>query len=334
MGHLLSELLIASLCLLVIEGHILGSGSTQLVRHLFGVVELLAGPVQLRMPPLPAEPHVGRVPVEQLRGQHIGSVHGDALALMHGTGIAMIEVVVVAGVEGHLATIVEAHRHRVSPDGLDGPERAVLHFDAAVVLQEVQPVSGSEISSPARCLDPMVDAELVLLLAVLSGELVELLHFVAAIGQHDLRLFGLALAALLPGLHDSRDGLVLRFVAMHMSMHIVLPQRRQRLAAGQLLRRFALPVDLLTPNFAQLVRADMLPDSSQGRARVDGLKLLGVSDEHHLGAGVLDVLHHPLHLPGADHAGLVDDEHVSIGQLIATALPCVLPARQGPGDNS
>ena len=232
---------------------------------------------------------------------------------MHGPGITMIEVIVVAGVERHLAPVVEAHRHRVSPDGLDGPERAVLHFETAVVLQEVQPVSGGEISGPARRLDPMVDVELASLLAVLSGELVELLHFVAAVGQHDLGLAGLALAASLPSLHHSRDGFALRLVTVNMPMRIVLPQRWQRLATGQLLRRLPLPVDLLTSDLAQLVRADMLPNGPQGRTRLDGLQLLCVSDEHHLGASLLDVLHHPLHLPGADHAGLVDDEHVLAG---------------------
>ena len=46
------------------------------------------------------------------------------------------------------------------------------------------------------------------------------------------------------------------------------------------------------------------------RPGFDGLQLLRVSDQHHLGLVLLGHLEHPRELARADHAGFIDDEHI------------------------
>ena len=77
-----------------------------------------------------------------------------------------------------------------------------------------------------------------------------------------------------------------------------------------------------------LHRAVPLGDGPKRRTRFDGLKLLGVADQHHLGARGLGGGQHTLHLARADHASLVDHQHVAGCQQIAALLPLMLQAGQ------
>src|SRR3546814_15330235 len=65
-----------------------------------------------------------------------------ALRLVDRRRIAMIEVAVILDVERDAAPVVGAHRHTLIADALDRPERAVLHFQAALVAQEHDAVAG------------------------------------------------------------------------------------------------------------------------------------------------------------------------------------------------
>src|SRR3546814_18482299 len=62
------------------------------------------------------------------------------------------------------------------------------------------------------------------------------------------------------------------------------------------------------------------------RARLDRLQLLRVTDQDHLRAGVSGFAQHPLELARADHAGLVDDQHVTRCQAIAVPRPAMFDA--------
>src|SRR5947207_5515589 len=79
--------------------------------------------------------------IQARRRQHMGAVYRHALSLVDGRGIAMVELVVVLQLELHGSTVVGAHGHGLRADLLDGPERAVLHAKAALVLQEHDAVS-------------------------------------------------------------------------------------------------------------------------------------------------------------------------------------------------
>ena len=67
----------------------------------------------------------------------------------------------------------------------------------------------------------------------------------------------------------------------------------------------------------------------EGRARLDGLQLLRIADQHHLGPGICGMRQHALELPRADHARLVDHEDVARGERVAALRPAVFQARDG-----
>src|SRR6516164_2112634 len=81
--------------------------------------------------------------------QHMGAVYRHALSLVDGRGIAVVDLVVVPKVELHGSAVVGAHGHALRAELLDGPERAVLHAKAALILQEHYAVSTREAAPAA-----------------------------------------------------------------------------------------------------------------------------------------------------------------------------------------
>src|SRR2546422_1853832 len=82
--------------------------------------------------------------IQARRRQHMGAVYRHALSLVDGRGIAVVDLVVVLQVELHGSTVVGAHGHGLRADLLDGPERAVLHAKAALILQEHDTIPAGE----------------------------------------------------------------------------------------------------------------------------------------------------------------------------------------------
>jgi len=74
----------------------------------------------------------------------MGAIHGHALRLVDRGGIAVVDAIVVLQVERDIAAVIGADGHALRADLLDGPERAVLHAKAALVLQEHDAVAGGE----------------------------------------------------------------------------------------------------------------------------------------------------------------------------------------------
>ena len=71
-------------------------------------------------------------------------------------------------------------------------------------------------------------------------------------------------------------------------------------------------------------------ECAEGRAGLDGLQLLHIADEDDLGASPLRMAQHPLHLARADHAGLIDDQHIVGTEPVAVVRPAVLETGEGP----
>ena len=92
----------------------------------------------------------------------------------------------------------------------------------------------------------------------------------------------------------------------------------------QMPRRLALPILLLTTDVGNLDAAMALGDRAECRAGLDGLELLGIADQHNLGAAFLGLGNHALHLPRSDHPGFVDDQHVTMGQQLPVLRPLML----------
>ena len=70
-----------------------------------------------------------------------------------------------------------------------------------------------------------------------------------------------------------------------------------------------------------------LGDRAERRARLDRLELLGIADQHDLGAALLGFGDHALHLARADHAGFVDHQHIDrLVEQLAALRPLMLDA--------
>ena len=83
---------------------------------------------------------------------------------------------------------------------------------------------------------------------------------------------------------------------------------------------------MLPANLADLGRAVALGQRAERRARLDRLQLLGVADQHHLRARAFGCRQHPLHLACADHARLVDHQHVARPKQLAAMVPLIFHA--------
>src|SRR5260364_456012 len=97
---------------------------------------------------------------------------------------------------------------------------------------------------------------------------------------------------------------------MHHAIGPIGFQRMTDFAGRQIARGVALPVFALTAYFADLRPTMTLMDRPESCARLDSLQLLRIADQHDLGARLGSTGHHALELACADHARLVDDEHL------------------------
>ncbi len=100
-------------------------------------------------------------------------------------------------------------------------------------------------------------------------------------------------------------------------------------ARRQIARGIPLPVLALAAHLADFRAAVALMDRAERRARFDGLQLLGIADQHDLGAGLCRMGQDAFQLAGADHAGLVDHQHIAGREQVAALSPAMLQAGDG-----
>src|SRR5207244_8389224 len=105
----------------------------------------------------------------------------------------------------------------------------------------------------------------------------------------------------------------------------------RRVAGGELESRVLLPTLRLAAHFGKLCHAALGEDPAKRRARLDRLQLLGVADQDDFRLRLVRYLEHPGELPCADHASLIDHEHIARRQWVAVARPSVLEACDGAG---
>ena len=72
-----------------------------------------------------------------------------------------------------------------------------------------------------------------------------------------------------------------------------------------------------------------LMDRAERRARFYCLQLLDIADQHDLRAGFSSMGQHAFQLPCADHARLVDHQHIAGREQAAALLPAMLHAGDG-----
>ena len=90
---------------------------------------------------------------------------------------------------------------------------------------------------------------------------------------------------------------------------------------GKLLARLPRPCLFLASNLGDFCRANMLDNTPESRARLDGGKLLIIPKQDHFCPGLLGGFQHAAKLAAADHARLVDHQNVAAGELVFSVLP-------------
>jgi hypothetical protein len=86
------------------------------------------------------------------------------------------------------------------------------------------------------------------------------------------------------------------------------------------LQGLAFPDLLLAPVLHELGGAEAEAEGAEAAAGVDGGQLPVITDQDHLGLGVVGVLEEAGERAAADHAGLIDDQHGAGVQLLTTAV--------------
>ena len=94
-------------------------------------------------------------------------------------------------------------------------------------------------------------------------------------------------------------------------------------------RGLLLPAIMLAAHFADFDTAVPFVDRSEGGSGFDGLELLRISNQDNFCAGIVSMGQHALHLARADHASLVDHQHVARSKLLAALSPLMFKARDG-----
>ena len=148
-------------------------------------------------------------------------------------------------------------------------------------------------------------------------------------GEDDPALVGRRLPVAVPAV----DQIVTRLLAccggMHHAMRVIGMDRIARPAGRQIAGGVALPVLPLAAHLADLRAAVAFEDRAERRARLDGLQLLRIADQHNLGASLGGMGQHALQLARADHARLVDDQHIAGSEQVAALSPTMFQAGDG-----
>ena len=105
--------------------------------------------MQVHTVAVPRQGDIAAMGIHPRRRQHMAAVYRHALRLVDGRGIAMVDPVIILECESNGSVIVGLHGHRLRANPLDGPERAVLHAKATLVLQEHDAIPVGKISRAA-----------------------------------------------------------------------------------------------------------------------------------------------------------------------------------------
>ncbi len=193
---------------------------------------------------------IAAVGVQARRRQDMGAVHCHALRLVDGRGIAMVDAVVILKVERDAAPVVGAHGHGSFADLFDGPERAVLHDKAALVLQEHDAIPAGEAARAAFDRQAHVIAQIAGFPHPPTRRIVKRAHLVVGVGEDDATLVGRRLPLAVP----AADQIVARLLAccggMRHAMRVIGMDRIARPAGRQIARGVALPILPLAAHLA------------------------------------------------------------------------------------
>ena len=242
--------------------------------------------MQVHAVAVPRQGDIAAMGVHAWRRQHMGTVHRHALSLVDGRGIAMVDPVIILEVEANGSAIVGLHGHGLRADLFDCSKRAVLHSEPAFILQEHDAVSAGEVALAALDRQVYLIAQITCSPHPLPRRLVERAHLVVGVGEDDPAAPRRCLPVAVPALDQIAARLLAGLGHMHHAVGAVGFQRIAGPAGRQIARGVPLPVFPLAAHLADFRAAMALMDRAESRARFYCLQLLGVADQHHLGAGL------------------------------------------------
>ena len=297
---------------LIIARHILGAFPRQDAGEPGVIGKVVTAVMELHAFAVTRQGDISGMTVQARRRQHMHPVHRDALGFVDGGGIAVIEMGIVLEVERHGPAGVQPHGHILGGDGLHHAQRAVLDPQPPVILEEHDAVAGGEGTLSALDTDSHIQAQFLPVSQLAAREAVERCNLVIGMGEDDAGFVRRHSPIPVPAIDQTLARLI---PGLRRPDHAVFAVGFQRLAGpagGKLPGRFLLPALPLAADIPDLDMGMTLHQGPESRAGLDGLKLLGVSDQNHLGAMPLGFAQDPLHLAGADHAGFVDYQHVLV----------------------
>lgn len=153
-------------------------------------------------------------------------------------------------------------------------------------------------------------------------------------GEYDPRAARRILPLAIPALDQLAACRLARVGGMHHAALVIGCNRKPGAPCGKMPRCIALPVVVLAPHLGDLDPAVPLMDRAEGGPCLDRLQLLLIADQHDLCACMGGMGEHALHLARADHASLVDHQHIACGEQLAALVPLVLQAGNGARRNA
>ena len=224
--------------------------------------------------------------VHAWRRQHMGAVHRHALSLVDGRGIAMVDPIIILEVEANGSAVVGLDGHGLRADLLDGPERAVLYAEPALVLQEHDAVPAGEAALAALDRQAHLIPQITRRPHPFPRSLVEGANLVVGVGEDDPAALRCCLPVAIPALDQIAARLLACCRLMHHALGAVGFERIAGPAGRQIARGIALPVLALAAHLADFRPAVTFMDGPERRASFDGLQLLDIADQHDFRVGL------------------------------------------------
>jgi hypothetical protein len=156
----------------------------------------------------------------------------------------------------------------------------------ALVLQEHDAIPGGEAAFAALDRDAHVLAQIASLPHPVAGGLVEFPHLGIGVGEDDAAAVRRCLPVTVPSVDQIAARLFAAFGGMHHAVTVIGMDRIAGPAGRQIARGVPLPVLALAANFMDFDAAVTVVDRPERRARLDGLQLLRIANQHDLCASL------------------------------------------------
>lgn len=306
------------------------------------IAELLDVGIELHAVAMPCHGDIGQMPVHGAGRQHKSAIDRRALFFMDRRRITVVDrlVAVRGNADTVAASAIEPGDDLALFDMLDRAKHAVFDTEVAVVFEEDDPVAGGEGAFAVTGLEvefskipdtptvrtgvlPVAALQALPVLKLGSDSNIERAHIGAAVRHGNpgaIRMLSTVGDIIT---HDLRHRFVAAFCKVDIAVLAVGGKAVGRFVGRKGNRCLPLPIMTLAANAGKFDMANLFGNRPEGSTGADCLQLLMVTDKHDLCAARFRLADEPGKLTAADHAGLIDDEHVTSADQIPAMVPAV-----------